>query len=213
MSSSSALRAAAAVFAAAVVATTSPAVASAQSGGDTPALSPEQIAQALGPGGDPAAATQGILSLAEAAEADEATLWVQVLVIMERVERDAGALAVRAAALAAVGSGSAGAEMIVQALPELSAEDWPVFLAFAAVLAEAEEPLRAAELRERFLQEHPDAPQRPEIALRHARWLVSIDARRAEGVRLLEDLIVEVPNHPLAPEARRVYQMYRAGLD
>ena len=149
----------------------------------------------------------------EAAEADEATLWVQVLVIMERVERDAGALAVRAAALAAVGSGSAGAEMIVQALPELSAEDWPVFLAFAAVLAEAEEPLRAAELRERFLQEHPDAPQRPEIAFRHARWLVSIDARRAEGVRLLEDLIVEVPNHPLAPEARRVYQMYRAGLD
>jgi hypothetical protein len=50
----------------------------------------------------------------------------------------------------------------------------------------------------------------PELAFRHARWLVSMGSRREEGVRLLEELIVNFPSHPIAPEARRIYQLERS---
>jgi len=83
-------------------------------------------------------------------------------------------------------------------------------LALAALLAERDDPARAAELRVRLMAEAPDAIEIPEIKLRHARWLLSIDSRREEGYRLAEDLIVEGPDHPIAPEARRLLQVERA---
>ena len=44
------------------------------------------------------------------------------------------------------------------------------------------------------------------MRLVQAAWLLGEGDMREEGMRLLEDLIVDSPQHPLAPEARRLYQ-------
>lgn len=172
-------------------------------------LTVDELARELGPGGNQTLGRGGLRALADSAAADEATLWAQLLVITERADVSSAPVAVRAVALGVTGLGPEGAEVLVKALPGIRAEDRAALLALAVLLAERDDPLRAAELRERFLAEYPDAPEMPEVALRQARWLVSINSRREEGVRLLEELIVKVPNHPVIPEARRIYQLHR----
>jgi hypothetical protein len=172
-------------------------------------LTVEELARELGPGGDAAMGREGLRALAARATAREATLWIQLLSVVERVGTPSAAAAVRAVGLAIGGEAPEGAESLVGFLESSPEEDRATLLALAALLAEEEEPLRAGELRHEFLEMHSDAPEMPELALRHARWLVSIEARREEGVRLLEELIVQVPEHPVIPEARRIYQVER----
>jgi hypothetical protein len=79
-------------------------------------------------------------------------------------------------------------------------------MALAAHLADLEDAARAAEIRRLLVTAHPEAGEAPEARLRRARYLLNQDDSRAEGLALLEELIVSDPEHPMAPEARRLYQ-------
>jgi hypothetical protein len=170
----------------------------------------EQIVQWSGPGGDPEQAAKEIRAIVSNRESSSATRWIHLLALLGRIEPVSAPLAVRAVALADAGRESDGAEAIVQGLTTAAAADRGSLLALAALLFEGDEPTRAAELRVRVMEEAPSAVEVPELKLRHARWLLSIDARRDEGFVLAEDLIVESPEHPIAPEARRLLQIERA---
>ncbi|MEX2294776.1 MAG: hypothetical protein WD804_00545 [Gemmatimonadota bacterium] len=169
-----------------------------------------EIVQWAGPGGDPAKASEEIRAIVADREPLEATSWVHLLALLGRITPASAPLAVRAVAYADAGDEPAAVEVIVDGVDAAPEDDRGSLLALAALLSEAADPTRAAELRVRVMDEAPEAIEIPEIRLRHARWLLSIDARRAEGFRLVEDLIVDGPDHPIAPEARRLLQIERA---
>jgi len=170
----------------------------------------DEIAGALATGGDRAAVLEALSLRAASPVPERATLWIQVLSVVERTGAEASAAAVRAAGLGDLRQGSEGARLIQATLERAPRQDHPPLLALGALLTEEVDPLLAAELRERLLTGFPEGPERPEILFRQARWLVSIDARRGEGLSLLEDFIVAYPTHPLTPEARRIFQQARS---
>ena len=64
----------------------------------------------------------------------------------------------------------------------------------------------AAELRARLVDEHPDAPEAAEASLELARWHATDGEGVGAAVRILETLIVEMPNSAVVPAARRELQ-------
>jgi hypothetical protein len=170
----------------------------------------ETLVRDAGPGGDAARAAEGIRAIVSSREPLAATPWIHLLAMLARIEPASAPVAIRAVALADAGNPSGGADALLGGLGSAAEGDRGSLLALAALLAEEADPTRAAELRVRVMEEAPEAIEVPEIKLRHARWLLSIEARREEGFRLAEDLIVEGPDHPIAPEARRLLQVERA---
>lgn len=170
----------------------------------------DEIVQWAGPGGDAEKASDAIRTIVTERESLEATNWVHLLALLGRIEPASAPVAIRAVAYADAGDDSRAVDLLVEGMGVGPESDVGALLALAALLAERDDPARAAELRVRLMAEAPDAIEIPEIKLRHARWLLSIDSRREEGYRLAEDLIVEGPDHPIAPEARRLLQVERA---
>ncbi len=171
--------------------------------------STEELARRFGPEGDRAAGLEGIRLHIAQRSSEGATLWLQLLATVDRIDARLAPAAVRAVALGEEGMGVQGAELISETLDDADCEDRPPLLALAALLSEEDDPEIAAALRGRLLKEHSDAFEVPETRFRQARWLLAQEERREEGLDLLETLIVEGPNHPVAPEARRLFQQER----
>lgn len=154
---------------------------------------------------------EGILQRVTGADPAAATLWIQLLSVVEGTERSHASAAVRAVGLADDRQGRAGSELILEARPEEAAEGGASLLALAALLSDPEDPAHAAGIRARLIADHPEAPETPEARLLLARFYLSSEGRRPEGLRMLEELIVQTPEHPVAPEARRLYRDARDG--
>ncbi len=158
---------------------------------------------------DPGAAVGAVLGVAMSLAPGEATPWIHLVTVLDRVGPAAALPAVEAVALATEGSGSSALELLEARVELVPLEDRGPLLALAALLGERVEPVRASEHRLRVIRDFSDAAEVPELRLRHARWLLSIEARREEGFAFLEELIVDLPEHPIAPEARRLLQLER----
>lgn len=167
----------------------------------------EELATWAGPGGDSDRAREGILERLEARPAGApSTLWVELLGIIDEVEPPTAAAAVRAVGLAEEGRGKDGAALVMDEVPGAKEEEAPALMALAAHLVEGEDPRRAAEIREGLLEDYPDAREVPEATILRARWLLESEDLKAEGMRLLEQFIIDRPEHPMAPEARRLFE-------
>ena len=146
---------------------------------------------------------------------DEGTIWAQLLTVVEQVDVAAAPGAIRAVGMGTESGGLAGSDLLMEGLDRIPEADRAPLLALAAHLAATQDQARAAELRERLLREHPDALEATEARLLQAIWLLEGGERAEDGLQLLEELIVGSPRHPLAPEARRLYEANggREGVD
>ena len=168
--------------------------------------STEELAQWMEEEGGAERVRGAILAHVAAVPGREGTLWVQLLSILERVDASAAPAAIRGVGLGAQSEGLSGSEVVMSGLSGVSVDDRAPLLALAAHLAGSEDPERAAEIRSRLIDQHPDAPETTEVRLLQAVWLLEGEGTREEGMGLLEDLIVSSPQHALAPEARRLYE-------
>jgi hypothetical protein len=144
---------------------------------------------------------------AEALRSEEATPWIHLLTVVRDLGIPAGALATRAVGLAEGGGTMEGAALIVNGVDrEIPEADRAALLAIAAHLLDPLEPERSAQLRRRVLAEWPDSSEAPEAQLRLARHLLLRGGQAGilESVSLLEAFLLDRPDHPLAPEARRL---------
>jgi len=155
----------------------------------------------------PAAAA--IVQIMQARPPTEATRWIHLLTVLDRVGPAAAPVALEAVARADEGAADDAVKAVLEVVETLEPPDKGPLLALAALLGEVSDPTGSAELRSRVITHHPGEPEVPELRLRHARWLLSINARRDEGFAFLENLIVDHPEHPIAPDARRLLQLER----
>ena len=89
----------------------------------------------------------------------------------------------------------------------MPASDRPTILAMAARVAdEVGHGEVATGFRRRIVVEHSDAREFPEAAVRLARAVATQPGGRDEAVRILEALIVGLPDSPVVPGARRELQ-------
>lgn len=174
----------------------------------------DELAEWAGSEEDAALLREGIGRRVAMASPAEATLWIQLLAVVESVDSELAPVAVRAVGLAMDAQGRDGSVLILDALSDEPAEGEAPLLALAAHLADPEDPGHAAEIRARLVQAHPEATETPEARLLLARFYLSgTDARREEALRMLEELIVQLPTHPVAPEARRLYEANRESVN
>ena len=151
---------------------------------------------------------EAILTRIAALPGREATIWVQLLSVVEQVDASAAPEAIRAVGMGMESKGLSGSEVVMRGLGAVPVADRALLLALAAHLAEMEDAGRAGEIRARLLEEYPDAPEATEVRLLQAGWFLGGGDRMEDGMRLLEELIVGAPQHPLAPEARRLYEAH-----
>lgn len=157
------------------------------------------------------AALQAIRTMGEESYGEEATLWVHLLAVAEKGSGDGGALAAEVTLLALNEGGDPAVEHLDEGLDGIEEEDRPALLALGARILDRDDPERAAELRRQLLSLDPEAQEAHEARLRLARHIAQTTEAdgRGEAVELLEELIVRAPNHPLAPEARRLLTAVR----
>lgn len=158
---------------------------------------------------DRMAALAAIQARASALSQESATRWLQLLALVEKSGSEAGALAARAVLAAEEGEGEDGIRALETGLDEVPTDDRPALLALAAHLADPVDAARAAGFRGQLLKLDPDAAEAPEAGLRLARHLAGRGGDPDRAVEVLEALIVANPNHPVAPEARRLLQSVR----
>jgi hypothetical protein len=182
-----------------------PGMAAAQFGGRAPSI--DQIATWAAPGGDPQRASDAILEhVAQERTGERATLWVQLFEVVDKVQPGSAERAVRAVGFGLDGEGVEGAELLMNGAGAAPAAERPALMALAAHLADLEDVARGAEIRRLLVAAHPDATEAPEARLLRARYLLGEDDSSSEALALLEALIVGDPEHPMAPEARRLYE-------
>ncbi len=138
-------------------------------------------------------------------EPERAGLWLRLGSLLERVPEETGAV-VAGHLLEAEGRSRAdtagrrgGAEAVAALALEGSGPSVPALLGFAAHLAAEVDVSMALELRLRLLEDWPDDLHAPEAAIEAARVLPA-----AEALPVLDAMVVRFPEHPLAPEARRI---------
>lgn len=141
-----------------------------------------------------------------------ATEMLHLLSFLERVGPPSAVLLARSAAEAHLGRPGAGVDSLVLALPGLPDEDRPPLMAWAGEQAQAAgETQRAEELFGTVVEAFPEAREFPDAALALARLRIARgdpDAAR----EVLERLILDRPNSPVVPAARRELQRLRSGV-
>jgi hypothetical protein len=162
----------------------------------------DEIRRLLGPGGDRGAGLAALGAYPLDLPPARATLWIQLLAAVERTDPGLAPLLLESVELAEAGDGLRGADRLESAVAGTGEEDRSALLWLAALISQAPDPVRSAHLRERLLAQHPDAPEAPEAAYRHARWLLGPGGDRERALALLEELVVSRPGHPVAPTAR-----------
>jgi tetratricopeptide (TPR) repeat protein len=138
-----------------------------------------------------------------------ATEVIQLVSLLGRVGPGSAEALGRAAVLGHRGAAAEGVEDLVRQLPQLPTVDRPPLLAPAARMADAggaEE--RGAALRRELIRDYADSPERAEAALALARWSAR-SGRAQEAIAVLEALIVDRPNSPVVPDARRELERIR----
>jgi hypothetical protein len=182
-----------------------PAPLAAQFGSRLPSI--DQMATWAAPGGDMVQLQEAVLAhLAEERAGEAAALWVQLFAVLEQVQPASAERAVRAVGLGLGGDALEGAELLMNGVSGAPPLERPILMALAAHLADPEDAARGAEIRRLLVAQYPDANEASEARLRRARYLLGDEDSRAEALALLEELIVRDPEHPMAPEARRLYQ-------
>lgn len=144
-------------------------------------------------------------SLAPAA----ATEVLQLVTFLQGAEDEAAALGGRVAALIHEGRVDAAISELEAEVGRVSLDDRPGLLALAARLVENQgRDAVAADLRDRLVEDHPEAAETPEAQLRLARYRAG-EGRVEEARTLLEDLILNRPESAVVPEARRELERVR----
>jgi predicted Zn-dependent protease len=140
-----------------------------------------------------------------------ATEVLDLLAALGRVGPGASVPLGQAAARGHQGRPSEGAQLLTEALPGSADEDRPTLMAWAGELArQAGDSEGAVGLLTALVDGYPGAPEFPEAALSLAE-LHSSAGRSQEAGRVLERLILERPDSPVAPTARRELQRIRGG--
>jgi hypothetical protein len=160
--------------------------------------------------GDIERGRQALLQAAPGLPASAATDVIQLASLFGRLSPSGTALVAQAALLAQRGQGAAGAVLVAKGVADLREADRAPVLAEGARMAERVglEPL-AAELRERLLADHPDAPEAGEASLAFARYRARTPEGRTEAIRILEDLVTRSPDSAVVPDARRELERLR----
>ena len=143
--------------------------------------------------------------------ANEATVIVQLIGILDRVGEQAAALAGRVSiARHREGAGPAFS-LVNEAVHALPPEDQPPLLAMAARIAdEIDRQGEAARLRESLAATFPESSEAPEAILQLARYRAGIPTGVPAAIELLEELILARPNSAVVPVARRELERLRA---
>ncbi|TVP49938.1 MAG: hypothetical protein EA350_01290 [Gemmatimonadales bacterium] len=161
---------------------------------------------------------------------ERASLWLRLAAAVDRLPPDQVGAAAHAVLLSdpvfeadPVRQVAAARELRDAAL-ELHPSGQPVLLALAAHLLEPEAPGEALDLRRRYLAGGFEGPEAGEVVMAVARALldgpapvdgstgVSDEAPADEARRILEEFLEGAPEHPMAPEARRLRALaVRAG--
>lgn len=154
--------------------------------------------------GEVEAAVKDLTAALEGLDPSVATATIQLLAILGGLEGEARRLAGKVAALDHARRPDEALDTLDSALSGLPDEDLPALLAMGARIADgAGRGARAAALRERLIADFPKAAETPEAMLMQARWQARA-GRSPERIReLLERLIVEWPESPVVPAARR----------
>ncbi|CAN5745527.1 hypothetical protein BH23CHL8_BH23CHL8_32030 [soil metagenome] len=153
---------------------------------------------------------------------ERASLWLRLAVAMDRLPPEQVGSAAHAVLRCDPVVEVSGARCLQTARElrdaalELPPADQPVLLALASHLLEPEAPEEALALRRRYLAAGFEGPEAAEVVMAVARVLLGPPGAVvgfADGVgqtpadearRILEDLLESTPEHPLAPEARRL---------
>lgn len=144
---------------------------------------------------------------AEDLDPQRATTVVDLITLLSGVSGASAELVARASVRTHRGEPAAAADTLVEAVDRVSLDDRSALLALAARMAdEAGEADRAARIRERLVEDFPEATETAEAVVRLARHRASTSEGREEAIRLLEQLIVNRPESAVAPEARRILQ-------
>jgi tetratricopeptide (TPR) repeat protein len=144
----------------------------------------------------------------------EATSVIELSGLLGRLSPEAGRAIANAGVEAHRGRPREAATRLAEAASDLGADERAPVLAQAAKLASDGGELRlAAGIRQRLVEEHPDAPELAEASLALARWHARTAAGRGEAIRLLEDLIIRRPNAAVVPDARLELEKLRGRGD
>ena len=154
---------------------------------------------------------QALLAAVSGLPPVEATTVIQLGSTLGRLS-EAGKQALVAAGVEAHrGRGVAAAAELAEHAASLPEQDRASVLAEAARMAERSgSPDGAAAIRERLLEDHPDAPEIAEASLALARHVADSEGDRQGAIRILEDLITRRPNAAVVPEARLELERLRS---
>ncbi len=155
-------------------------------------------------------AFQGALSGVSAGVATEVITLLDILAGLEGDPLNAFA---RSTVLAHQGDAEAALTELGVAIASIPRDKRPPLLAMGARMAEEGRlPVRAAELRERIVNDHPYSSEIPEATLELARFKGSSPDSVDEAILLLENLILSQPNSAIVPTARRELQRIQSGV-
>ena len=154
---------------------------------------------------------QALLLAVGGLPAVEATSIIQFSSLLGRLS-DGGAEALVAAGVEGHrGRPLEAARALAAAAATLPENDRPPLLAEAARMADrGGAPESAASIRERLIEDYPDAPEFAEASLALARHMARPGGDDLGAIRLLEELIVSRPNSAVVPEARLELERLRS---
>jgi tetratricopeptide (TPR) repeat protein len=163
--------------------------------------------------GDVEEGRAALLAAVSGLPAVEATSAIQFGSLLGRLSQSGTEALVAAGVAEHRGRGAAAAGELAEQAARLPESDRAPVLAEAARMADRSgAPEGAAEIRERLLAAHPDAPEVAEASLALARHVATENGDTAEAIRLLEDLITRRPNAAIVPEARLELERLRSRL-
>jgi tetratricopeptide (TPR) repeat protein len=141
----------------------------------------------------------------------EATEVIQLAGLLGRVSPAGAAALSNAGVQAHLGRGGAAASALADRTVDLPVGDRALLLAEAARIAtRSGARAEATDIRERLVEEYPDAPEVGEASLALARDIARYGGDTARAIRLLEDLITSQPNAAVVPEARLELERLRS---
>jgi len=162
-------------------------------------------------GGEVAAGQGALMAAVPGLPPSEATEIIQLAGLLGRVSPAGAQALAKAGVQAHLGRGGAAAITLADEAFNLPGPDQPMVLAEAARMADrASSGPAAAEIRQRLVQEYPDAPEAGEATLALARHLSREQGNSEEAIRILEDLITRQPNAAVVPEARLELERLRS---
>lgn len=149
---------------------------------------------------------EGRTDLLEAVEGlppSEATETIRLLGLLGKLPSRVASLLGRAATEARTGRIDEAIELLEEAGDELDGEDQALLLAHGARMADdAGHADRAATVRERLLEAHPEHPATSDAIFALARYHAGREGGVERAVTLLEELISSRPNAAIVPNAR-----------